>query len=111
MADNGEVAERAARPERITIRVHPGAARARVAAQVAAQVGEAGGDDYVLGVWVHERAVDGKATEAALSAVAEALGLRRGAVRLVTGERSRTKIAEIADPPPDLPARLARLLA
>lgn len=94
---------------RVTIRVHPGAARVKVGGQAAAD-GSPGAGEQVLGVWVHQRAVDGKATEAALAALADALGLRRGAVRLVTGERSRTKVAEITDPPADLASRLARLL-
>jgi uncharacterized protein YggU (UPF0235/DUF167 family) len=63
----------------------------------------------VLGVWVTQRAVDGKATEAALAAVAEALGVRRRAVRLVAGARSRIKLVEVSDPPADLADRLNRL--
>jgi uncharacterized protein len=53
--------------------------------------------DEALVVRVRERAVDGKATEAALRALAEALGVRPGDVRLVRGARSRTKIVEIED--------------
>jgi uncharacterized protein len=61
-----------------------------------------------LVVQVRARAVDGKATEAALAAVAAAFGLRRRAVTLVAGASSRTKILEVegADP-----ATLSRLLA
>ena len=87
---------------RITIRVHPGASRARVAA-LPPDLGQAA----QLGVWVHQRAVDGRATEAAIQAVADALGLRRSSVRLVRGARSRVKVIEIADPPADLSERLA----
>jgi uncharacterized protein len=65
------------------------------------------GQDAQLGVWVHQRAVDGRATEAAIHAVADALGVRRPSVRLVRGVRSRVKVIEIADPPADLPERLA----
>jgi hypothetical protein len=39
--------------------------------------------------------VDGKATEAALAAVADAFGVRRSAVTLVSGASSRTKIVDI----------------
>ncbi len=39
--------------------------------------------------------MDGKATEAALTAVAGAFGVRRSAVRLVSGAASRTKIVDI----------------
>jgi uncharacterized protein YggU (UPF0235/DUF167 family) len=88
---------------RITIRVHPGASRERIGS-----VHSEPGSEAVLDVWVSARAVDGKATEAALSALADALGMRRRALRLVTGARSRLKIVEMADPPGDLAERLAR---
>ena len=53
--------------------------------------------------------MDGKATEAALTAVADSFGVRRSAVRLVSGASSRTKIVDIdAD---DLLHLLASLLA
>ena len=70
--------------------VRPGSARPGVG-------GERGG---ALVVRVGARAVDGKATEAALTAVAAAFGVRRRAVTLVAGATSRTKILEIegADP-------------
>lgn len=80
-----------ARPAmRVTVRVRPGASRTRV--------GGSYGDDLV--VRVQERAVDGRATDAALRAVAEALGVPRRTVRLVSGATSRTKVFEIdrADP-------------
>jgi uncharacterized protein YggU (UPF0235/DUF167 family) len=48
-------------------------------------------------VRVAERAVDGRATEAALVALAAALGVRRREVTLVTGATSRTKVAEVPD--------------
>jgi uncharacterized protein YggU (UPF0235/DUF167 family) len=54
-------------------------------------------------------AVDGRATEAALRAVAEALGLRRHEIALRAGGTSRDKLFQVAQPPPDLPARLATL--
>jgi len=52
--------------------------------------------------------VDGKATEAALTAVAGSFGVRRGAVRPVSGDSSRTKIVDIDAGDPRL---LASLLA
>lgn len=39
--------------------------------------------------------MDGKATEAVLAAVADAFGVRRGSVRLVSGAASRTKVIDI----------------
>lgn len=63
----------------------------------------------MLGVWVSQRAVDGKANEAALEALADGIGVRRRSLRLVTGARSRVKVVEIGEPPPDLRRRLAQL--
>jgi uncharacterized protein len=70
---------------RLAIRVRPGATKARV------------GGTYgtALVVKVTARAVEGKATEAALVAVAAALGVRRGDVRLVSGATSRDKVVEV----------------
>ncbi|WP_151084358.1 DUF167 domain-containing protein [Nocardioides cynanchi] len=72
---------------RAAIRVKPGAGRTVVGGRY----------DDALVVRVRERAVDGRATESALRALAEALGLRRADVRLVTGSTSRTKVVEFAD--------------
>lgn len=69
----------------MTIRVKPGAARTRV--------GGSYGDALVVAV--REPAVDGKATEAALKALAAAVNVRRRDVRLVTGATSRRKIVEL----------------
>ena len=71
---------------RVTIRVRPGSARAGVG-------GEHAG---ALVVRVTAPAVDGRATEAALAAVASAFGVRRRAVTLVSGATSRTKVVEVA---------------
>lgn len=73
-------------PVRVTIRVRPGAVRQ--------EVGGRHGDALV--VRVTARAVDGKATQAALRAVAEAFGVRRDQVSLVSGGASRLKIVDIA---------------
>jgi uncharacterized protein YggU (UPF0235/DUF167 family) len=54
--------------------------------------------------------VDGAATEAALTTLADALGVRRRHVRLVTGATSRDKVVEVDDDAaPDLHARLDAL--
>ena len=70
----------------MAIRVRPGASRTRV--------GGSYGDALV--VRVAPRAVDGAATEAALVAVARALGVRRRDVTLVTGATSRDKVVEVS---------------
>lgn len=83
---------------RITIWVQPGSAHARVG----------GEHEGALVVRVHERAVEGHATAAALRAVAAAFGVRPHAVTLVSGAASRTKIVDVAGADP---AGLDRLLA
>ncbi|WP_198653219.1 DUF167 domain-containing protein [Actinocorallia populi] len=70
---------------RVAIRVGPGASRTKV--------GGSRGDALV--VRVAARAVEGRATEAALEAVAEALGVRRRDVRLLSGATSRDKLIEV----------------
>jgi len=54
--------------------------------------------------------VDGKATEAALTAVADSFGICRSAVRLVSGASSRTKIVDIDAGDPRLFASLLAAL-
>jgi uncharacterized protein len=61
-----------------------------------------------LVVRVGPRAVQGQATAAALATIAEAFGVPRHAVTLVSGASSRTKIIEVAGGDP---AVLDRLLA
>jgi uncharacterized protein YggU (UPF0235/DUF167 family) len=51
--------------------------------------------DGALVVRVTARAVDGQATEAALQALATAIGVRRREVTLVTGASSRTKLVDV----------------
>jgi uncharacterized protein YggU (UPF0235/DUF167 family) len=86
-----------ARLVRVSIRVRPGAGRAQVGGRYA----------DALVVRVRERAVDGRATDAALRALADALVVRAADVTLVTGRTSRTKVVEIPD---DSAAAFQRLL-
>lgn len=84
---------------RITVRVRPGSARPGV-----------GGDhDGALVVRVSARAVDGKATAAALAAVAAAFGVPRRSVTLVSGAASRTKVIDVPGADPELLDRLLGL--
>ncbi len=70
---------------KLLIKVRPGASRTRV-----------GGDhDGALVVAVTAPATQGRATRAALDAVAEALGVRRGEVSLLTGATARTKLVDV----------------
>jgi uncharacterized protein len=66
------------------VRAHPGASRT-----------DAAWDGAVLHVRVTARAVEGAANRALIQAVADALGVRRSAVSLVAGERSREKLVEV----------------
>jgi uncharacterized protein YggU (UPF0235/DUF167 family) len=72
---------------RLTIRVHPGSRHP----------GVGGTHDGAVVVRVREPAVDGRATEAALTAVADALAVPRRAVTLLSGATTRTKILDIPD--------------
>ena len=81
---------------RVTIRVRPGARVPLVG----------GRHDDALVVRVTERAVEGRATAAALAALATALGVRPAEVRLVAGARSRVKVVEVPDDVADAVARL-----
>lgn len=66
----------------------PGAGRTRVGGRY--------GDDTLV-VAVQAPAVDGRATRAALKALADALGCRAREVTLVSGVASRSKVVEIPD--------------
>ena len=70
--------------------------------------GVGGERDGALVVRVSARPVDGRATEAALAAVAAAFGVRRRAVTLVAGASSRTKVIEVEGADPAVLGRLLR---
>jgi uncharacterized protein len=70
---------------RVVLRVRPGAGRSSVG----------GSHDGALVVRVGAQAVDGKATEEAMRAVADAFGVRRRKVTLISGVTSRTKVVEV----------------
>jgi uncharacterized protein len=87
----------------VAVRVKPGASRTRVGGRHDGPYGPA------LVVAVSAPAVDGRATEAARRALAEALGLRRADVVLRTGAASRDKLFTVAGAPADLDARVRAL--
>ena len=88
---------------RCAVWVRPGAATTSVGG-----VRDDGGEGLLV-VSVRERAVDGAATQAVLEAVAAALGVKRGHVKLVSGLTSRRKVLEITEPPEDIDDRLRDL--
>lgn len=77
------------------VRAHPGASRTG-----------AEWDGAVLHVRIRTRAIEGAANRALIQAVADTLGVRRSAVSLVAGERSRNKLFEVAGLDPSALARL-----
>lgn len=90
-------------PSLVTVRVKPGTSRTRVGGRYDGPHGAA------LIVAVNAPPVDGRATVAAIAALADALGLRRADLSLRSGAASRDKIIAVTDAPPDLADRVARL--
>ncbi|GAA0914497.1 DUF167 domain-containing protein [Virgisporangium aurantiacum] len=87
----------------VAVRVKPGSSRTRVGGRYDGPHGAA------LIVAVHAPPVDGRATDAAIAALADALGLRRATLSLRSGATGRDKIIAVTDAPPDLADRVARL--
>jgi len=83
--------------------VRPGASRTRVGGRYDGPYGPA------LIVAVTAPPVDGRATEAVVRAVADALGLRPRDITIRSGTASRDKLFTVTDPDPDLPSRVAQL--
>lgn len=95
MASSGEVV-------RFGVRVKP---KAR-----ADRVGGAWADGSLL-VEVRAAAVDGKANTAVVAALAEAFGVARSDVTIVTGARARTKLVAVEGDAAAIAGRLVELLA
>ncbi|MFJ8578695.1 DUF167 domain-containing protein [Micromonospora sp. NPDC093277] len=87
----------------VAVRVKPGVSRARVGGRHDGPHGPA------LVIAVTAPAVDGRATEAARRALADALGIRPAVVSLRTGAASRDKLFLVERPAPGLSEVLRRL--
>jgi uncharacterized protein len=87
----------------IAVRVKPGSSRTRVGGRYDGPNGPA------LIVAVNAPPVDGRATDAALRALAAALKLKPAALSVRAGTTSRDKVIAVIDAPPDLAERVARL--
>jgi hypothetical protein len=85
----------------LPVRAQPGAGR----------TGAAGSWNGMLKVAVAAPPEGGRANEALALAIADLLGLRGSAVRLVSGERSRQKRFRIEASPEYVRAKLAEILA
>jgi len=69
---------------RLTVRAHPRSSQARLR-----------WDGQTLQVWVTAAPADGAANLALIAAIAEWLDVPRSAVRIITGQRGRTKVFEV----------------
>ena len=83
----------------LTIHATPGARRTAVG----------GVHDGALRVSVNAPADKGKANDAILRAIADALGIRPSQITITRGATSRRKLLTIDDPPEGLEERLKRL--
>ena len=106
---DGEPARRAASGPagptlRFAVRVRPSARRPAVGGRWDGP----GGPALLVAVAAVPEA--GKANAAVTDALAEAFGVRRAQVVIVTGHRGRDKLVEIDPAPPDGPRRLRELL-
>ena len=89
---------------RITIRVKPGASRAKV--------GGSYGDPAALVVSVHAQPVDGQANTAVIDALSAALDVRKADITVIAGHTGRTKILAIeTDDASSMQLRIEELLA
>jgi hypothetical protein len=86
---------------RFSVRVHPGS--------TASSVG--GTYDGALQVRVQARAIDGAATNEVCAILADAFGVRPGAVQCVRGAHSRTKLIAIEGNDDVLAGQLSTLLS
>jgi uncharacterized protein YggU (UPF0235/DUF167 family) len=79
---------------RLAVRVQPGASADRIEGRGQDEAGR-----LFLKVRVRARPADGAANAAVEMTVAQALGLGKSAVRVVTGDKNRLKGLEIEGPP------------
>lgn len=74
----------------LELRIHPGAARERVA----------GLSGDMVKIELSAPAVEGKANQALIKFLARSLGVPRGTISLARGEKSRTKLIRVEGMPP-----------
>lgn len=94
----------------LQVRVKPGASRTRVLGAFGGTCDQAS----ALIVAVSAPPVDGRANAAVVDALADALGLRRHQIEVVSGHTARTKTVSLAVPEDEVPtiqARITELLA
>ena len=86
---------------RFAVRVHPGSSTSSVG----------GTYDGALQVHVRARAIDDAATNEVCAVLADAFGVRPGAVQCIRGARSRTKLIAIEGNDDNLTVQLSTLLS
>ena len=87
----------------VRVKVHPGARRPGVLGQVPDVEGTR------LKIAVSEPPEDGRANDAVCAALARALGVKAGDVRIAAGATSRSKTLFVAGQPAELAERLSAL--
>jgi uncharacterized protein (TIGR00251 family) len=90
----------------VSLRVTPGAKRTAIRG-----VQDIGNDQAALAVSIRAPARDGKANEAVIALLAEALGVSRSKVSMQSGMASRLKSVYVAGDPAQLSQTLSALLA
>jgi len=85
---------------RLTVRVQPGARETRIGGRYG------DGRPPVLVARVAAPAVDGRANRTLVEALAASLGVKRSAVRIVTGASAKTKVVEVSGIDPATVERL-----
>lgn len=73
---------------KISISVHPNSKKPRIVKNILGS----------LNVYVNQLAIDGRANEAVIEALAKYFEVKKSAVQLVSGTKSKTKIFEINKP-------------
>lgn len=79
---------------KIVVKAKPGAKKAYIKEEPQGLFGKDANERRFV-VAVTERAVEGRANEAIIAALAEHFGVPRSRVRIVSGQRSKGKIIEI----------------
>ena len=89
---------------RFAVRVTPRGGRDAIGSWASDSAGQ-----RYLSLRVRVAAEDGKANDAVLDLLKQALGVRRTALRIASGERARMKMIEVSGDPRALAARLTEI--
>lgn len=87
---------------RVHVRVYPGSRRTKVGGR------HGDGEPPVLAVRVNAPAIEGRANEAVVRALADAFSVKPGMVSVISGAGSRHKVVEVAGADPEVLQLLLR---